>query len=182
MWNNWPFSTILRFSDPLRSPIYYQYCIFNGSYYLKSLHKLVQPENVLNTLIFEVKIYIMCPKCEIIGHFQLFSDHLTPSTKAQYITNKVHSGAHIVPIVSTNQYYQKICSLLALMYFKKIQKVLNNRISGHFKQFWALLPHLKTTMYYQQITFKGSNSPKSLQKFILPENTFKINFLKWKCS
>ena len=35
---------------------------------------------------------------------------------------------------------------------------------------------LKRPIYYESSTFRGSYSPKSLQKIVLPENVFKVIF------
>ena len=37
--------------NPLKSPLYYQWSTFKGSYSIKSLHKLVLPEDVFNSYL-----------------------------------------------------------------------------------------------------------------------------------
>ena len=42
--------------DPLKSPVHYQGSTLKGSYFPKSLHKLVLPENGSISIFFEVKM------------------------------------------------------------------------------------------------------------------------------
>ena len=81
----WP---ILGPHDPLKSPLHYQQIAFNGSYSLKSLHKLVLPENGFISIFFEVKMTEKCQKCQISFNFDQFWDHMTHS-KTPDTTNEV---------------------------------------------------------------------------------------------
>ena len=110
----WPF---LGPHDPLKSPLHHQQSTLNGSYSLKSLHKLVLSENGFISIIFEVKMFKNSPKCPISYNFDQFWDHMTHS-KAPYTTKKVLLRAHILSKVSINKYYQKMYSFLTLVAWK----------------------------------------------------------------
>ena len=56
------FLPILGPYDPLKGPLHYQESTFKGSYSLKSLHKLVLPENVLISYFCGVEMHKMYPK------------------------------------------------------------------------------------------------------------------------
>ena len=60
----WP---ILRPYDPLKSPVHYQGSTLKGSYFPKSLHKLVLPENGSISIFFEVKVLLKDSKVEVRG-------------------------------------------------------------------------------------------------------------------
>ena len=49
-------------SEPLKSPVYYQRSIFRDSYFPKSLHKILLPENVLKAIFCEVEMLLKCTK------------------------------------------------------------------------------------------------------------------------
>ena len=88
------FLPILGPYDPLKGPLHYQESTLNGSYSLKSLHKLVLPENVLISYFFGMEMHKMYPKVVslvILTHF----GHLN-SQMAVYTTKEVHLGAHIL--------------------------------------------------------------------------------------
>ena len=101
----WP---ILGPYDPLKIPLHYQQSMINGSYTLKSLHKLVLPETVLISQFYEVESYKLYPKFVFLVIFDHFHFH-NP---------------------------------------------------------------LKSPLYQQQSTCKGSYSPKSLHKLVIPETVF----------
>ena len=61
---------------------------------------------------------------------------------------------------------------------KSAQNVIFHAILTNFGPY----DPLKGPLRYQECTFKGSYSPKSLHKLVLPENKFIPTFLKWKCS
>ena len=60
----WP---ILRPYDPLKSPVHYQRSTLKGSYFPKSLHKLVLPENGFISIFFELKMLLGSPKVDVGG-------------------------------------------------------------------------------------------------------------------
>jgi len=60
----WP---ILEPYNPLRGPLHYQQSTLKGSYFPKSLHKLVLPENRSISIFFEVKVLLKDLKIEIRG-------------------------------------------------------------------------------------------------------------------
>ena len=60
----WP---ILGPYDPLRSPVHYQRSTLKGSYFPKSLYKLVLPENGSISIYFEVKVLLKDSKVEVRG-------------------------------------------------------------------------------------------------------------------
>ena len=67
-----------------------------------------------------------------------------------------------------------------LFWSKNVRKVPK---MSYFMQFWPILglyDPLRGPLYYQKSTFKSSYSPKSLHKFILPENLSLLSFVKWK--
>ena len=47
--------------------LYYQGSTFRGSYFAKSIHKLVLQENVFNSPFFEMKVLLECPKAGVRG-------------------------------------------------------------------------------------------------------------------
>ena len=61
------FLPILGPYDPLKSPVHYQESTLNGSYFPKSPHKLVLPENGSNSIFFEVKVLLKDSKVEVRG-------------------------------------------------------------------------------------------------------------------
>ena len=52
----------LRGAESLKSPVNYQRSIFRDSYFPKSLHKILLPENVLKAIICEVEMLLKCTK------------------------------------------------------------------------------------------------------------------------
>ena len=90
------FRPILGPYDPLKSPLHYQQSTLNGSYFPKSLHTLILPENGYIYIFFEPKMLEKCPKCDISCNFGQFWDHMTYS-KAPYTTNEVLKMAHVLP-------------------------------------------------------------------------------------
>ena len=52
---------------------------------------------------------------------------------------------------------------------------------SYYMQLWPILglyAPLKSPLHYQQSDLNGSYSPKSLHKFVLPENAFNTTFLE----
>ena len=100
----WP---ILRPYDPLKSPVHYQGSTLKGSYFPKSLHKLVLPENGSISIFFEEKVLLKDSKVEVRG---AKSSKFQP--KKAY---KIRKSASNITIFG-----QKLCFGLSLLelYFK----------------------------------------------------------------
>ena len=67
----WPISWS---SGPLKRPLHYQQSTFNGSYFLKSLHKLVLPETVFISYFWGMEMYKMCLKVVYLAILVNFRD------------------------------------------------------------------------------------------------------------
>ena len=59
--------------SPLLRPIIHKRVMLEGPESLKSLHKLVLPENVLKSKLYEVEMYEMCPKVQYLAVLTNFS-------------------------------------------------------------------------------------------------------------
>ena len=55
----WP---ILEPPTPLKSPLFYKWNPSKGSYFPKSLHRLILPETLSISYFYEVEMYKICPK------------------------------------------------------------------------------------------------------------------------
>ena len=88
----WP---ILGPYDPLKSPLHYQESTFNGSYSLKSLHKLVLPENALISYFYGMKMQKMYPKSYNWSFWPVFG-HLNPQNGRLYYQRSTFRGSYSV--------------------------------------------------------------------------------------
>ena len=156
----WP---ILRPYDPLKSPVHYQRSTLKGSYFPKSLHKLVLPENGSISIFFEVKVLLKDSKVEVRGQNPQNSNLKKPIKSRK--------------VLQTSQFLVKSCVLdwacwnftlnfhvyFYLWYFT----LLVSKI-GHFSVFTEILP-----------VFSEGRGPKNfLEKKILETYLWNISNYK----
>ena len=78
-------------------------------------------------------------------------------------------------VLPENVFKAIFCEVEMLLKCPKVVYMVNLSYFGHSDS-------LKSPTYYESSTFRGSYSPKSLHKFVLPENVFKNIFCEVECS
>ena len=120
------------------------------------------------------------PKSRIYGHFEQFVAPLSHS-KAQYTTKEVHLETHIFPKVSIkivlpeNVVKAIFCEVEMLLKCTKVVYMVILSCFGHSDS-------LKSPIYYERSTCRGSYSPKSLHKLYYQKMYSKLSFFKYKCA
>ena len=118
------------------------------------------------------------PKSRISLNFDQFSDPLR-TLSPPVVSKKNIIRVHNLLKTSINLYYLNMYSILTFIKWK-CSKSAQNVI---FMQFWPILgPYdpLKGPLHYQESTFKGSYSLKSLHKLVLQENVSNSVFFELK--
>ena len=150
--------TILANLSPLKllkSPLYYQWSTSNGSYFLKSLHKLVLLETVFISFFGGGHGNVQTKyahKSYIWPFWQIFES--PTHSKALYTTNEVHLKAPIFPKVSINHYYQEQQKLYWFLTFMKCKctKYAQKSYNWPFSPIFEPPNPLKSPLYYQWTT------------------------------
>ena len=148
----WP---ILRPYDPLKSPVHYQRSTLKGSYFPKSLHKLVLPENGSISIFFEVKVLLKDSKVEVRGQNPQNSDLKKPIKSRK--------------VLQTSQFLVKSCVLdWACWNF-----TLNFHVYFYLWYFTLLVSKMGIFRFFTEIlpVFSEGRGPKNFLKKKVLETT-----------
>ena len=152
----WP---ILGPYDPHRGPLQYQQSTFKGSYSLKSLYKLVLPENRFISIFFEVKMFEKCPKCLISCNFDLICGPYDPFKSPLHYQRSTLKGLYSFKIIHKivlpeNEF---ISIFFELKMFEKCPKC---HISCNFGPFWDHITHSEAPYSTKKVLLRAHILPK----------------------
>ena len=140
--------------NPLKSSLYYHWSTLKGSYHLKSLHKLVLPENVLISYFCGMEMYKTNPS----SCFDQFSNPPNPPKSPlhyQWCTCKCSCSSKrlhkLVP--PENELISYFCSMGMSKRYPKIA-------SDHFDQFSNPLTHSKAFYITTEVHSRAIILPK----------------------
>ena len=131
---------------------------FTGSYYPKSLHKLLLPENGFNSIFFDAKMFKKCPN--VIFHAFLANfGNIWPTQKPLILTKSTFCGSYsplslhklLLPENGFNSIFFEA---------KMFEKCPKCHISCNFGQFWDHMTHSKAPYTTNEVRYMAHILPK----------------------